>query len=42
MSEINGYGKFLIENCNDEVMAMFAENLSKAKNWCIVEASREN
>ena len=34
-SEINGYGKFIIENLSGpKTLEILAENLSRAKEWC--------
>ena len=34
-SEINGYGKFIIDNqSGPKTMEMIAINLNKAKEWC--------
>ena len=33
LSELNGYGKFLVANCRQEVVQMLADNLLQAKNW---------
>ena len=41
-SEINGYGKFIVDNCQLEIMEMLSENLCKAKQWCANEASKKS
>ena len=34
LSMINQFGKFIVENCFETVMNMFAKNLTLVKEWC--------
>ena len=31
LSELDGYGKFLVDNCSQEIMSMLADNLLRFK-----------
>ena len=34
LMRIHQYGLFIVENCFEQVMSFFADNLIKAKDWC--------